>query len=129
MMQIKYITTDLELKSNENLNKLALELCAGDVPHLNQWVDDVYRVVIGGTGIAKTPEDDVIDFCKKIDALSIESKKLWDTCTSRVLDMAFESGKEPTSITYLLPADLIQCMNQLKLGVAITIYPVGAYSD
>ncbi len=128
IMPIQYITTDLELKSNENLNQMVQELCAEDSPYLNQWVEDSYCVVVGGTGIEKAPEDDIEKFCERIEALSFASKRLWASCTIRILDIAFESGDEPKRLTYQLPAKLINRINNLKMGIAITIYPVGAYS-
>jgi hypothetical protein len=54
---------------------------------------------------------------------------LWSGCTRRVLDIAFESGAEPECQTYQLPEALVKRVSALGLGITITIYRVGAYSD
>lgn len=127
-MKIQYITADLEFKSNEDLNSLVQEICEVNHPHLNEWVGNIYHVVLGGAGIESTPEATANSFCNLIENLSPNLKKLWVTSFDKILDIAFESGKVPNSITYHLPIDIIQRLSELDIGIAITIYPIGAYS-
>ena len=127
-MKIQYITTDFELESTVSLNPIVKELDDILLPHLNQWVDGKYRVVFAGPGIYDEPEETISKFCDDIEMLSKESKVLWDGCLYRVADIAFESGTKPNHLTYNLPASLINRIERLNIGIAITIYPVGTYT-
>ncbi len=129
-MDIKYITTDLEIESSEDLIGIVQELGDSMVIQLNQWVDGTYRVSVSGTGseLNFTPEQTINEFCDAIDKLSENSQALWHRCIARVADIAFESGNEPNHLTYHLPASLINRLSGLRVSIAITIYPIGTYS-
>jgi hypothetical protein len=129
-MKIQYITTDLEFESTENLDAIVQELGDSIVTQLNQWVDGKYRVSLSGTGseINFEPEQTISEFCEAIEKLSESSQALWHRCIKRVADIAFESGSEPNHLTYHLPANLISRLERLKIGIAITIYPIGTYN-
>ena len=128
-MKIQYITADLEFKSNKDLNTIVQEIGELNHPHLNQWIEDIYHVVLGGSGIDCSPEETANNFCNLIENLSLQSKKLWGTCFDKTLDIAFESGNKPNSVTYQLPIDTIKRLTELGIGIAITIYPTGSYSN
>lgn len=128
MTNMQYITTDLEFDSPQNLARIVDELGDNICPHLNEWIDDVYRVALGGAFSCGCPEHTVARFCTLLEALSDPSKALWEGCSRRVLDIAFESGTTPTSLTYELSAGLIKRVTNLGLSLAVTLYPVGAYS-
>ncbi len=127
-MPIQYITTDLNIESKEDLSKLAIDLCNGESPHLNEWVDTTYNLRLGGSGFDNSPVNDIEIFCKKIESLSADNKILWNNSLSRILDIAFESGDEPNNLTSLLPEALITRISKLKLSIEITIYRTGLYS-
>jgi hypothetical protein len=126
-MRIKYITTDLNLKSKEDLSQLSTNLCHDESPHLNEWVNKTYELRLGGIGIEKSPANDIELFCNRVEALSIENQKLWENCESRILDIAFEGGDTPNNLTSLLDEHLIYRIGKLKLGIEITIYHNGLY--
>ena len=127
-MKIKYITTDLEFESKEDLDLIVKEFGDEVCPHLNERIEGVYRVALGGAFSYNYPEKTVERFCELIDGLSDQSKSLWKTCCQRVLDIAFESGTKPKSVTYQLPAELVRRVSKLGISIAVTIYPVGSYS-
>jgi hypothetical protein len=127
-MSIKYITTDLNLKSKEDLSELAKNLCIDENPHLNEWVNDLYELRIGGTGIDNIPSNDIELFCKKIESLTAKNIVIWNNCESRILDIAFEGGDTPNNLTSLLSEQLILRLSKLKLGIEITIYHTGLYA-
>ncbi len=128
-MKISYITTDLEFDSGENLSRLAEELEGSVIVHLNEWVGDVYRVVLGIADSDTSAADAVSFYCDLLEKLSDAARALWNGCTRRVLDIAFEGGTAPESVTYQLPEPLVHRLSALSIGIAITIYRVGAYSD
>ena len=128
-MTISYITTDLEFDSETNLSPIVDELGTDVIVHLNDWVDNRYRVALGLFHTDTTMDEAVCFYCSLVEKLSVASMSLWSGCTRRVLDIAFESGAEPESATYQLPASLVRRLSALGIGIAITIYRVGAYSD
>jgi hypothetical protein len=127
-MRIKYITTDLNLESKEDLSQLATNLCHDESPHLNEWVNNTYKLRLGGIGIQNSPVNDIEIFCERIESLSVENEELWNNCESRILDIAFEGGDEPNNLTSLLDEGLLLRISKLKLGIEITIYSTGLYS-
>ena len=127
-MKIQYITTDLEFESKEDLDIIVKEFGDEVCPHLNERIGDIYHVALGGAFSYKYPEQTIERFCELIGGLSDQSKNLWKTCNRRVLDIAFESGTEPKSVTYELPIELIGRVSKLGIGIAVTIYRVGSYS-
>lgn len=127
-MSIKYITTDLNLKSKEDLSELAKNLCKDENPHLNEWVNDFYELRLGGTGIENLPSNDIELFCTRIEALTEKNIEIWKKCESRILDIAFEGGDTPNNLTSPLDEQLIFRLSKLKLGIEITIYHTGLYA-
>lgn len=127
-MRIKYITTDLNLKSKEDLSQLALNLCRDESPHLNEWVNNTFELRLGGIGIDNLPAKDIELFCVRIESLTLENKKVWNNCESRILDIAFEGGDTPNNLTSLLDEQLLLRISKLKLGIEITIYHTGLYA-
>jgi len=125
---IRYVTADMDFFSRVELDLIVQEIgvenyCA----HANGWINGKYQVSLGGA-VCSEPEKTIIDFCELIESLSEKSRSLWNDCSQRVIDLAFESGEEPKSVTYHLSQDLINRINELQISIAITIYPVGAYS-
>jgi hypothetical protein len=127
-MRIKYITTDLNLESEEDLSHLATNLCHDESPHLNELVNNTYKLRLGGIGIQNSPVNDIEIFCERRESLSVENEELWNNCESRILDIAFEGGDEPNNLTSLLDEGLLLRISKLKLGIEITIYSTGLYS-
>jgi hypothetical protein len=128
-MAISYVTTDLEFDSGSDLSPLVEELGQDVIVHLNDWVDQVYRVALGIADTDTSADDAVSFYCCLVEKLSDASKSLWNGCTRRVLDIAFESGTEPECQTYELPETLLRRVAALGMSIAVTIYRVGAYSE
>lgn len=128
-MQIQYITTDFEFESKVDLNSIVLELDDKVVTQLNEWVKDKYCVSLSGNGseIYDGPEQTISEFCDILEGLSESSLALWHGCSKRIADIAFESGRKPNHLTYNLSSGLIGRLEKLKIGIAITIYPIGTY--
>ena len=127
-MPISYVTTDLQFDSTSNLSVIVAELGDQVIVHLNDWVGDVYRVAVGIGNCDSSPDDAVSLYCSLLEKLSDTSRALWNGCTRRVLDIAFESGTDPECATYHLPDTLVRRVSALGISIAVTIYRVGAYS-
>lgn len=127
-MEIQYITTDLDFESQEDLSSIVLEMGNQALPNHNDWIKRKYFVVLASPTNHNEPENTISEFCDLIEGLSEKSKKLWRGCTKRVADIAFESGETPNNLSCHLSERLIARLNNLKISITITIYPVGHYS-
>jgi hypothetical protein len=127
-METKYIATDLEFSSETELAHIVPELGDWVQVHLNQWVDDTYQVVVGITLENDTPESAVSSYCDRVEMFSDQAMFSWEQCDRRVIDIAFEGGNDPKSVTYELPPNLLLRTSKLGLALAVTIYRVGTYS-
>ena len=128
-MNIRYITSDLELNSKENISSIVDEFGDKVLIHLNERIDNIHQVALGSILDHQNPEETANNFCTLIEGLSEQSRQLWKTCNRRVLDIAFESGTKPESISYQLPIKLINKISKLGISIVITIYSVGTYSS
>lgn len=127
-MNIRYITGDMDFFSKVDLDFIVQEIGEKYCAHANGWINGEYQVSLGGISCSE-PEDTIADFCELVENLSPKSRSLWSDCSSRVIDIAFESGNEPRSVTYQVSQDLMNRLNKLQISIAITLYPVGAYSS
>jgi hypothetical protein len=128
-MKISYVATDLEFDSTSDLSHIVDELGENVSVHLNEWVENVYRVALGIARRDNHVEESVAFFCSLLERLSDEAKAAWRECSRRVLDIAFESGMEPKCEIYELPAELVHRVSDLGISIAVTIYRAGFYSQ
>jgi len=127
-MEIRYITTDLDFESHEDLNPIIIEMGDRALPSHNDWINDKYYVVLAAHYDHDEPEKSVAEFCDLIEGLSEQSKELWFGCQKRVADIAFESGAFPNNLSCQLSEQIISRLNNLKISIVITIYPVDRQS-
>ncbi len=128
-MDIEYITTDFEIESSEDLTELVKELEKEMVLQLNRWVENKYRVSLSGPGHYDRPEDTITDFCELIENLSTKSLNLYLQSNKRIADIGFNSGKEPSSISYDLSEEILERLYKINTAIRITIYPLDKYRD
>lgn len=124
----QYITTDLEFDGPVSLARVVAELGDDVVIHLDERDGDGHRVALG-IGVDDDPERSVACYCSLLERLSPAARRAWDQCVRRVLDIAFEGGTTPLRAAFALSPALLARTVDLKLGIVITIYRVGAYSD
>jgi len=124
-MEIRYITTDLDFESQEDLSPIVKEIGERALPSHNGRVEGKYLVVLAYPTDYERPEQTVEGFCEIIEGLSEGSKKLWRGCSTRTLDIAFDSGESPTPYWCHLPEKLVNRVSALGIGITISVYPVG----
>jgi hypothetical protein len=127
LVEILYVTADMELDSPASLDRIVSALGSAISIHRYDRVDGLHHLTCGVEGEG-SPERTVSHVCGLLEGLSPAARRAWDQCTRRVVDLAFESGTEPTCVTYTLPADLVRRAADLGLAIAVTLYRVGFYS-
>lgn len=128
-MEIRYITTDLDFESHEDLSPIVKEIGERALPSHNAWVNKKYYVVLAHPADYEKPEQTVESFCEILEGLSEESKKLLQRCSAKVLDIGFDSGEKPIPYHCQLPSELIDRLSVFGIGIVISIYPVGFHNQ
>jgi hypothetical protein len=125
-MEVRYLNTDLEIESKDNLSKIVEEF-GEDVLLLHHGEVRDYQhasfEISGSTG--STSADDIINsFCALVEALSEEVREVWDGCCSRVLDIGYESGTSSQNFHSEIRAGTIERVAKIGASIVITIYPL-----
>ena len=123
MIKTSFINVDLELFSKESLAPLAEELHGRIFILQNGIIDEMYQLafecLFDGTDAGSVLES----FLMLIESLSEASKDKLSKCSSRVLDIGYESG-EVGIITNTLSATLLSQVAGFGFDINITVYPV-----
>ncbi len=126
-MSIGYIATDLDLESSEHLSLVVEELGESVIVlHHGSAGRRKYRASFEVADISGDVDATVSLFCSLVESFSEEARAVWNRCSRRVFDIAFESGEQPLSFHRELRADTLQRVAKLGASLVITIYPVGA---
>ena len=124
-MSIGYIATDLELESVENLS-LIVEALGEEVVvlHYGAVGRGRYRASFEVADLTGDVDATISRFCSLVESLSEETRTVWNRCSRRVFDIAFESGAQPLSFHSELRADTLKRIAKLEASLVITLYPI-----
>ncbi len=121
-MQIRYLNTDLELESPNDLT-----------PIVDAFGEDVFNLYHGearGHYLATfengegSPDTVIQLFCTLVEGFDPALKQQWDQCYSRVFDIGYEGGAHQNSYTDELHAETLQRVAALNGSIRITVYPM-----
>lgn len=123
-MHVRYLNTDLEIESKNDLSKIVQEF-GEDVVVLYCGEMRGYRhasfEIPGNTAGA---DETLNQFCTLVEGLSKEAREIWEGCSSRVIDVGYESGTSPQNFRSEIRASTIQRVAAIGASIAITIYSV-----
>lgn len=132
---VYYINTDLMLTAPVNLAPLAQAMAPGDLPeesisclHDSQADGDLYHSVFeasGPQGSYPTPDESIRALLDAIEQLPQALQPLWHACTKKTLDIGYNSGVTPRSVSHPIPIDTLLRMQSLGIDLCITVYSVG----
>jgi len=123
-MEVKYLNTDLEIESKDDLSKIVEEFGA-DVFVLHQGGIRGYQHVSFEIAGSTNGADEIINyFCSLVEGLPRDVREIWDGCCSRVFDIGYESGTYPRSFRSEIRASTIQRLSEIGASIVITIYPL-----
>ena len=123
-MDVRYLNTDLEIESKNDLSKIVHEF-GEDVSVLHHGEIRGYQHAsfeISGTNAGA---DEVINsFCALVEGLPKGVREIWDGCCSRVIDVGYESGTSRRNFRSEIRAHTIQRVAAIGASIVITIYPL-----
>lgn len=123
-METKYLNTDLDLKSNENLQALVDDLGNKTfVLHHGIIYDSNHAAFELSRDIGLTPEEAVNGFCELIENLSPQAKKIWDGCFKRILDVGIEAGDMPRPFMLEISSPTLNRISALGISLMVSVYP------
>lgn len=133
-----FINVDLELESNESVQPLVEELSENTYSLYCSDIDEMANLElnineINGIDFYELYNDEkdlvggvdlhIVEFCKLIENLSDESRKIWDKCHRKEFDVGFQSGNTKKSFNTLIQAETIKRCAELGATIGIKVYP------
>jgi hypothetical protein len=122
-MEIRYINTDLEIESKEDLNpiieafgKNAFVLHSGPIKGMNhasfELTSDRYF----------DPDKAVDKFCELVENLPVTARKIWNNCATRIIDIGVESGSSPHNYRFEVRQKTINRVSGIGASLIVTVY-------
>ena len=130
IMEIRYINTDLELESNEDLNPI-IEALGKDVLVLHHGpVQGMNHASVELSSDHSSDPDEVIGrYCDLIENLPKTARKIWDNCLTRIIDIGVESGSSPKSYRFEVRQPIMNRVSAIGASLAVTIYAMQVEED
>ena len=121
-MHVKYLNTDLEIESKEDLSRIVQEfgedvsvLYCGEI---RGYQHASFEIPANTAGADET----INQFCELVEQLPKEAREIWEGCCSRIIDIGYESGTSPRNFRSEIRASTIQRVAAIGASIVITIY-------
>lgn len=122
-MNVRYLNTDLELESFEDLT-----------PIVKAFGDDVINLYNGqGCGhflatfeiaaLDGGPDSMIQHFCMLAETLKSDEKERWDNCFKKIFDIGYECGDGPNRYSDEIREGTLKRVSALGASIRITVYP------
>ena len=122
---IKYLNTDLDLVSVDDLTALASELSALGVHalHAERREDGLWYATLETDDGCEEPEHSILLMLAAIESLDDPQRGAWRACVVREFNVGYESGDGPWGFNQLVSVDTLRRMADAGAGLRITLYP------
>lgn len=121
-MKTSYITTDLDLESDEDLQRLANAVPSEIIVHFCGKADGLYRAVFG-LSINDSSEDDAANiYCSFAESLAEPEKSIWASCTRIAFNFGYEAGSNPSTWRSTISQSTLARIADLGGEATVTIY-------
>lgn len=122
---IIYRNTDLELRSNEPLESIITQLEEKVfVLHYSKYEEDKYLLAIELNSSPSTPEEAIQEYYDLYQELSEESKKVWQSCFLKTLDIGYDSGHTPHCFQNRITNKTLIKLSEMNVDLGICIYSI-----
>ena len=121
-MDVRYLNTDLEIESKEDLSRVVEEFGEDVVVLHSGEVRGYQHASFEIPGNTAGADETINHFCALVEGLGKEAREIWDGCCSRVMDVGYESGASPQNFRSEIRASTIQRVAAIGASIVITIY-------
>lgn len=121
----RYLNTDLELASNEDLAELAELFSARGLfaLHVGAIESGVWRAAFETEEQHVDSESTIEALLDVIEGLEPEHRAVWNRCTRRELDVGYDCGNGPEVFSQTLSGALLARVARVGASLRITLYP------
>jgi hypothetical protein len=121
---IRYLNTDLDLASADDLRALAAALDArGLLPlHVARAEDGLWHATFETGEQHEAPESNVAAMIAVVESLAAPLLAAWSGCTRRELNIGYDCGGEPRAFEQGLSNHLLGRVAAAGLSLRITLY-------
>jgi hypothetical protein len=128
MQQIRYLNTDLDLVSPQDLTALVSSFKTAGVYALHCAQDDTdaqwhAKFESETSGDSPEPETDLAVLLTAIESLSPPLRDQWLACTLREFNIGYDCGDDPWAFNNALSAQTLQRLAKASVSLRITLYP------
>ena len=122
---IRYLNTDLDLRSAEDLTTLAAVFRSYGMwqNHLIQEEDGNWFAVFETGDCCADPNQTITRLLDMIESLAPEHKTIWSRCTQKEFNIGYQCGTTPQSFTQGVSSDVVARMAAWGASFCITLYP------
>ena len=117
-----FLNVDLEIFSKSDLKPLADALKGGLHVHYLGMEFGKHKAYFDLTKQPKTPDAGILRYCKLVERLSPEMRRLWDRAESRSFDIGFETPKKGRYFWGAVSEKAVRAAAEVGAQIAITIY-------
>lgn len=117
-----FLNVDLEVFSRSDLKPLADALKKSLTIHYVGMEFGKHKAYFELSRPPKTPDSAIIRYCKLIQKLPPNKRKIWDNAESRSFDIGFESPKKGRYFWGSVRSEAIRAAGLVGAQIAITIY-------
>jgi hypothetical protein len=123
--KIKYLNTDLDLISKDDLTPLgkAFEADGACCLHVTYGQDKLWYATFEADAISREAESSIKVLIAIIESLDRSSKRLWRSCMIREFNIGYDCGSEPWGFNQKLSHELLQRIARNRASLRITLYP------
>lgn len=125
---IRYLNTDLELESPDELSGLAAVLQSRGLfaLHVERAEDGLWRAAFETAQQHTAAQPNIEALLTVIESLDGAERSVWTACTARDLDIGYDCAAEPWgAFQDAIASELLARIARVGASLRITIYPEG----
>src|SRR5512142_2736965 len=120
---IRYLNTDLDLVSANDLTTLVESLAARNIQplHMDRHEDDLWYATFEAGVCWEQPEDTITVLLAAIESLDEPQRRAWWYCSTREFHVGYECRSEPWAFNQAISSQTLQRVTDVGAGLRITL--------
>ena len=121
---IRYLNTDLDLRSAEDLTPLAEALGRAGVRSMDvNCSDRTWWAMLETTECRENPDATISYMLDAIENMPPDATSIWQNCSSREFNIGYDCGDTPWGFTNAISNHTLMRIANAGASLGITIYP------